>query len=333
MRGTHARRNGRAVGVVVVAVAAVASILVACTSADDSSSAATDAGEVGVVHDGGRDARIDAALLDVGTVPTATCSPTALPPDGGTCDPDAGCTEFTIYNFANPGSMATLAGTAYFTGQSGAVGSCVLPDCAHIDLLHYDGTKAYGIAATPAGLFWNESGQDIWSSDLTGNGAHVVATDEAGIYPRSAAAAGRTYYWALSTGSIHACDVSDCTTTDHQVVSAADASGLLSLATDGTSLFWTDDQRIARSDLDGANVTTILPSAAATAIAVDGCGIYWAAGPTVMTCKTTDCAGTVSVLATITDDMSPGWISLGADGTNVYLIDRDLQRNYVIPEP
>ncbi len=254
----------------------------ACNGSDDSSAPSSDGGEAGVRHDAGRvdAAGFDADELDVSTTPTGTCSATALPPDGGTCDPDAGCTEFTIYNFSNPGSMATLSGTAYFTGQAGAVGSCDLPDCPHIDLLHYDSTTACGISVTSAGIFWNENSRDIWSSDLTGGNAQVIATETSDIYPRSTAAVGSTYYWALGTGSIRACDVTSCAATEHEVVSAADAYGLLALATDGISLFWTDNQHLSRSDLDGKNVTVLLPSVAATAIAVDHCGIYWAAGPT-----------------------------------------------------
>ncbi|MGH7285245.1 MAG: hypothetical protein ACRELY_27295 [Polyangiaceae bacterium] len=329
-------RAWRSVGIASSVAALFALAPLSCSGSDDASAPAGDGGEEADVR---RDATrldasdLDAGELDVGTTPTGTCSATALPPDGGTCDPVAGCTEFVIYNFSNPGSMATLSGTAYFTGASGAVGSCDLPDCPHIDLLHYEaGHTAYGIAATSSGIFWNEDSRDIWTSDFSGATAHVATTETSDIYPRSGAAIGSTYYWPLAAGSIRACDVTNCAATDHEVVSAADADGLLSVATDGTSLFWTDGTSLARSDLDGKNVTP-LASTGATALAVDRCGVYLAVGPNVFTCKVSDCASTMTVLATMTDDMSPGWTSLGADGTNVYFIDRDLQRNYVIPEP
>lgn len=310
--------------------AIVLSVISGCTSSSDSddvSDAATDAGRDAGVH---RDASAVEAGFDASTTPVDLCSATALPPDAGVCS--GNCNGVTIYNF-NPTGFATQSGEGYFVSQSGSVDVCDLPACATMSQLYYkSGASNYGVTVAGTSIYWTVNARDIWTSDETGAGAHSIVTTTTDITPRGLAVSGTTLYWGLVPNTIEACDVTNCAATQHDLIPSSAAAGTLSVAVTDKALFWSDYNDISMSDLDGGNVQTLVTGITPLAIAVDGCGIYWwASGAAVWTCKISDCSNTTRLLATV--NTTPNFASLGADGTNVYFVDRDFQQMYVIPEP
>jgi hypothetical protein len=100
-------------------------------------------------------------------------------------------------------------------------------------------------------------------------------------------------YWAIASG-IEDCSVASCTAAQFQ---ATGLDAVFAIATNGSSLFWTDSTTgnvMSCAASSGACTNPITIDAlrnAPTVIAADGNNVYWAEADGVMQCPATGCGG------------------------------------------
>ncbi len=175
------------------------------------------------------------------------------------------------------------------------------------------------LATDGVSLYWtNHDGMSVMRVGLDGTGFATIATNQS--YPNGIASGGSHLFWATSSNA------------QGVVKSNLDGSGLASLsrdgaigiATDGTSLYWTDavTNKLTKAGLDGSNPIALASIAgvggegSTQSVAVGGGYVYWCDyGASSIARVGVGGAG----LATIASGQN-GPIAVATDGSDVYWV-------------
>lgn len=327
-----------------VAVVAALASAAACVSLDGLTGGTRDA------EAGPADARAGDAAPDSG----ATCTQTSSDPHNcGACGHDclgAACTNGTcapsllVAGLPQPSCVAVDALQVYWATRqcpSGTmcVGAKSITSDAGPFAIAPGASDDFGIgwsdcALLPSGTIVVGAPQQNGLVDEFPPGATVESRFAYGTRGVVALALTRSggVAWTTTDGRVYACG---STCDDNPNAIAATQSAPAGIATDGTTVYWTNlgDGTIASSPFfgDGGQVTTVASDAAAPSdIAVDDAGIYWVERGSGSVVELAAGGSTPVVLANgppgadaiVLDAQHVYWTSIGGTGT-VMRVDRD----------
>jgi hypothetical protein len=237
-----------------------------------------------------------------GAVSTLVTTPTQLPfaiatdgtdvywgsfgGDGGVYKcPVAGCPTPTtiVSSVLLDVNLAVGGGSVYWVSKASELdscstsGACATPKArggssAFSRGIVTDGADVYwaspGPSPSPVGIFSQPIGSPAATpTSLTTSPAENLALDTSG-----------NLYWLTSSGAVMTCPVSACGAPRSLLTATYTPIGIYPIATDGTSLYWSDEAKVYKCSVKGCTAPTEIPIPRVEDLAVDDAALYLAAG-------------------------------------------------------
>jgi hypothetical protein len=207
----------------------------------------------------------------------------------------------------SPSSLAVHDGRVYWTNTDGVM-SCAAAGCdapsriARADAPSSIAVSDAGVYFTAAGAVWRALDGDVRVLESK-NDAWAVALGPSQVYWTTNATA----------GPVLACPLDGCASAPTHVA-GGDAS--FAIATDDTSVYWSDWNAVWTCAFEGCtNATPLAAVAGHVALAVDDANVYWAYADegVIFSCSKRAC-----LEPTVVATHQPGTTALASDGARLY---------------
>ena len=225
--------------------------------------------------------------------------------------PSGGCGTYVLGDPQNCGGCGHVCGDVNVTSApTCGAGKCNLS--CNSGYANCDGNDANGCEAKLAtdGTNCGACGVNCnGSACMAGLCAPVTLTTASGTIADLAIDSVNTYFTTAS--GVYSCDKSGCA----QPTTLATTSSNTAITTDGATVYWAASDAIHACSVSGGASRVVFADPTATTLAVDGTSLYWTdenAG-TVVKCGKASCPSTTTIASNQTDP-----IGIVVDGANVY---------------
>jgi hypothetical protein len=195
--------------------------------------------------------------------------------------PIAGCTPKSLSTDQVAGvALATGGGLVYWVGDNGDLYSCNTVGCASTPKdTGSSSATSRSIVTYGGSVYWASPGgttspTGIFSKPIGGGTLQTIATSPAECLAVDSVG---NLYWVTSAGEVMKCTAAACAPTS-LVPGTYKSTLYYPIATDGTSLYWSDLASIYKCSVSGCTTPTVLVTEPTYDIAVDGTSVYAANG-------------------------------------------------------
>jgi hypothetical protein len=195
--------------------------------------------------------------------------------------PIAGCSPMSLSTDQVAGvALATGGGRVFWVGTKGDLYACNTVGCASTPTdMGSSSSSSRSIVTYGGSVYWASPGgttgpTGIFSKPIGGGTPQTIATSPAECLAVDSVG---NLYWVTSAGEVMKCAAAACTPTS-LVPGTYMAPIYYPIATDGTSLYWSDQTSIYKCSVAGCTMPTVLVTEETYDIAIDGTSVYAANG-------------------------------------------------------